>query len=580
MDKQQNGGVEETRPVLENSYKEDGKRLRILTTVAVVALLGLAVTGWFGRSYYRHYQEKRDQAQAQAFLVKGDYRSAMLSARQALQLNPTNVPACRVMAAIADLSHSPAVLDWQKRIVETEPTIENKLFLAMAGLRYQNPPFPLTAQILDELAATATNRATYQMVAANLALSTRRLADAEAHFEAAARLEPTNQVITLNLAILRLGETNEARAASSRLVLDKMRTDGNLGAAALRALVMDRLAHQDPAAANDYSGQLLASPQATLADQLQQLGILQQLKSGAFAARLRAVQQLAATNAPAVAAVAAWMQANHLLAESLAWLPGLPVGVRAQPPVRLALADGYLQSGEWQKLRDFASQGNWDDQEFLRLAIVSRAWSQMDAKPVADSNWAAAVSEAGNRFGALTTLLGLAEQWKLPREREDLLKRIVEKFPRERWAQQALAQSYFSAGKTADLHQLYARLFFIFPQDESFKNNLAATALLLKTNLTQASQWAAEVHARSPGNPDTASTYAYALHLQGRDQDGLAVLQKLTPKQLEQPSVALYYGVLLAATHNAYATTYLQIARTKGQLLPEEKQLLAGAGGF
>ena len=79
-----------------------------------------------------------------------------------------------------------------------------------------------------------------------------------------------------------------------------------------------------------------------------------------------------------------------------------------------------------------------------------------------------------------------------------------------------------------------------------------------------------------PTNADVVSTYAYALHLQGRDREGLAALQKLKPSQLEKPSVALYYGVLLSATGKAgEAAPYLEIARTKGQLLPEEKRLLA-----
>src|ERR1035438_1598648 len=135
----------------ENSIEADKKRFWLRLVAIIIVLLLLAMAGWFGRYPYRHFKERRFQAQAQTFLAKGDYRNALLSARQTLQLNPTNVPACRVMATIADRSHSPATLDLLLRIVQTEPTTENKLLLASAGLRYQNPPFPITTQILDAL---------------------------------------------------------------------------------------------------------------------------------------------------------------------------------------------------------------------------------------------------------------------------------------------------------------------------------------------------------------------------------------------------------------------------------------------
>src|ERR1035437_2607211 len=112
--------------------------LWIWTAGTLIGLLLLAATGWFGRSAYRHYKEKHSLSQAQAFLASGDYRNALLSARQTLQLNPTNVPASRIMAALADLSHSPAVVDWQQRVVGNERPLENKTAWAAAGLRYQN----------------------------------------------------------------------------------------------------------------------------------------------------------------------------------------------------------------------------------------------------------------------------------------------------------------------------------------------------------------------------------------------------------------------------------------------------------
>jgi type II secretory pathway pseudopilin PulG len=122
---------------------QEKNRVWIKLTI-VAALLALVALVWLGRPAYRNYKQKREAAQAQAFLVLSDFRNGLLCAQLTLQLNPTNVPACRVMTALADLSHSPAVLDWQRRIVQTELMTENKTLLAAAGLHYQNPLFPLS----------------------------------------------------------------------------------------------------------------------------------------------------------------------------------------------------------------------------------------------------------------------------------------------------------------------------------------------------------------------------------------------------------------------------------------------------
>jgi hypothetical protein len=563
-----------------DSFKADQRRFRLWLGGIVAAVVLLAVAGWLARPAYRHFKERRESAQAQTFLAAGNYRNAALSARQALSLNPTNVAACRVMVALADLAHNPIALDFQQRIVLTEPTVGNKLQMAVLGLRYQRPPFPLTAQLLDELAPVATNLASYHVLAASLAVALRRPDAAEIHFEAAVGLDPTNQLDALNLAIIRLESTNATRAASARALLETLRTNESLAVPALRALVADRLMHRDVAAAQSYSTQLLAQAKAALADQLQHLGILQQLKSGDFPARLAAVEQLAQTNAPSVAEMAAWMQANDLLADDLQWLTHLPAGLQSQTPVRLALANAYLQSADWRALRDFVGNTNWGEMEFLRLALEAHAWSQLGEQTVADSHWNAAVNEAGGRFGPLTTLLGLTEDWKLRREQKDLLQLMVERFPRERWAQDALEQACLAEGNTVGLNQLYAKLLSRFPNNAGFKNNLAFTSLLLNTNVSQACRWAEAAYAGRTNDPAMASTYALALHLQGHDQDGLAVLQRLDARFLQQPDTALYYGVLLAATGATNeAAPFFKIAQTKTNWLPEERHLLAQALG-
>jgi hypothetical protein len=553
---------------------DENRQLKLWVAAGVVVVMVLALVVFPGRSVYRHLKEKRSVAQARIFFAKGDYRSAQLSLQQALLVNSNNIQACLIVAELDDVAHSPATLDWLERVVNLSPAITNKLLLASAGLRYQSPPYPLTSQVLDDLSTSAADLPAFHIVSAELDLSLHRIAEAETQFEAACQLEPTNRLFQLNLAVIRLGLTNAA-TDDARAKLKEFCSDSNLGPLALRSLIADRLLHDDATGALDYSTQLLASAQATLNDRLQHLRILKRLQNPALDTQLNDLQQAAATNAVMAAQTASWMEANGFLSETIGWLKTLPANIQSQAPVRLAFVDYYLNTADWAGLRNLTSSGDWGEMDFLRLAFSSRAWGELGEPLMADGNWRSAVSEAGERLGALTALLELANRWQLPRAREDLLCRIINRYPDARWAQDSLERFYFDAGNTTGLYQFYSMQLARSPQTVALKNNLAATALLLKTNLTEACRWAAEAYAQAPTNADVVSTYAYSMHLQGRDQEGLAALQKLDAPQLERPSVALYYGVLLSATGNAgEAVPYLQTARTQGQLLPEEKQLL------
>jgi len=551
---------------------DENRFLKYWIIAGVVVVLALAA--FPGRSAYRHFKEKRGVAQAQAFFTEGDYRNASLSARQALLLNPNNLEACRIMVEVADALHSPATLDWCQQLVKLSPAITNKLLLAAVGLRYQGPPFPLTSQVLGDLSASAANLPDFHIVYAELDLNLQRLAEAESQFEAACQLEPTNRLFQLNLAVIRLGMTNAA-ADDARATLEQFSTDAHLCIPALRSLIADRLMHDDANGALNYSTRLLAKAQATLNDRLQYLGILKRLQNPALTVQLNALQRDAATNAAMAAQTASWMEANGFLAGAADWLNTLPANIQTQTPVRLAFVDCYLNATNWLALRKLTASGDWGEMDFLRLAFSSHAWNQLGEPLMADGDWRSAVSEAGERLGALTALLELANRWQLPRAREDLLWSILRGFPDARWAQDSLERLYFDAGNTVGLYQLYLKQIPRSPKNVLLENNLAATALLLKTNLTQAGKWAEDTYAQAPTNANVACTYAYALHLQGRDQEGLAVLQKFQPSRLEQRSISLYYGVLLRATGQAgEAARFLALAQNQGSLLPEEKQLL------
>lgn len=544
--------------------------------VVVVAGLGL----WFlGRPAYRHFKERRAMNQAREFAGKGDFRNASLSARQALLANPQNVDACRLMAELSELARSTNALDWHRRVAEIEPTAENRLRVAAAALRFQRPPFPLATEILEELAASATNLAAFHVVAAERALKLKRIPEAAAHFEAAGRLEPANEQHQLNLAVLNLQSTNAATAAAARATLDRLRASTNLAAVALRWLVGESLKNRDYPAAERYSNQLLEDRQCSLEDRLQHLSLLREGHPAAFPQALEAARRHASTNAAEIYGLSAWMLSHQLADQTLEFLESCPQAVRKRQPVPMAFVDVYLAKKDWEALEAFLLEEKWDELDFIRLAFLSHAAAEQGQTQAADVRWRSAIRQAADRLGPLTSLLSMATHWKRPKAREDLLWQITQRFPREKWTLRELDRLYAETGNTRGLHKLYSHIAGYDTGNVVAQNNLAATSLLLRLNLPRAHEIARDLYQRHPEDAVITSTYAYSLHLQGRTPDALAALEKLPPDALEQPSVALYYGCLLsAAGRTNQAARYLERAR-HGTLLPEEKQLLAAAGG-
>ena len=150
---------------------------------------------------------------------------------------------------------------------------------------------------------------------------------------------------------------------------------------------------------------------------------------------------------------------------------------------------------------------------------------------------------------------------------------IVNQYPGEQWAFRALAQALFAGGRTRPLMMLYSQQVKRSPSDLGARNNLAMTALLLDAQELKPHELAREVYGKAPTNAAFISTYAFSLHLQKKDAEALKVIEQLKPQELQDPSIAGYYGLILKATGNgAKAKTCLELV-SKTPLLPEERKL-------
>src|SRR5437868_5608345 len=71
-------------------------------TRRLAAMIFVAIVAFGGFRGYQAWRKRHLSKQAQEFLDRNDYQSAVLVARHLLQLDPDNVGACRIMAETAE----------------------------------------------------------------------------------------------------------------------------------------------------------------------------------------------------------------------------------------------------------------------------------------------------------------------------------------------------------------------------------------------------------------------------------------------------------------------------------------------
>jgi predicted Zn-dependent protease len=540
----------------------------------LVLLSALASTALHLRPVYRKYKETRGLRQAVAFARAGDVASASVSARQVLQLNPSNAGACRFLAELAERCHSPAAVEWRQRMVELEPTLPNQLGLAAAVLRFQRPPYALAERVLHEVASVAGEVPAYHVLCAELSLKLSQVTEAIRHFEQAERLDPSNCLHRFNLAVLRSQSTDAETQTHGRRVLQEICKNPKLRSLALRWLATDALRRDVLDKAEGYSNELLLDSRANWDDQLQHLAILQRSRSASFSNFLDWTTTRAGTNLTCIYATCEWMGAHGLADDALKWLRGFKEPILVGQPIPLARANLHLAKKDWPALEEFLSGQKWDELEFLRLALSAQAAWGLRHPIQAESLWRSASRSAGARLSSLCLLVGLANDWH--RDANEILWQIVSRFPREEWAVRELEGHYLDAGDTRALQRMYASQAGSSNRTNLLvRNNFAATSMLLKVDLARAHQTANDLYKEHPEDIVIASTYAYSLHLRGQTADALAVLRAFDSKLFQVPEVALYYGVILADAGEAVAAQPYLTCAAQGRLLPEEKELLA-----
>ncbi len=550
------------------------RRTQWLLPVLIVA--GVLALTLVASRVYPAWNQKRLLRQGGESLAQSDLHNAYLSLRRVVESNPSNIEACKMMAELAEKANTPQAIYWHRRLVELEPNVlEHALHWGRAALQYGE--FALAEQALESINKPGRETAVYHHLAASVALAQNHHDLAEFHSAEALRLAPTNQMFELNLAAIRLQSTNDALAQQARRSLENLRTTSRFHCEALRNLIADAFKNHDTDRAISLSQELQTDPGSIVSDRTRHLFLLQTVNSPEFGPYFGEVKRQVSKKPQDIFALCTWLIADGRAKECLPWLRSLPEAMQEDQSVQMAIADCLSALKDWPGVETYLRDKLWEELEFLRLAALARTHKEQGNPPKSQVAWNSAVKAASRRPDSLFMLLRVATAWRWQTERIDLLWAIGRGRTNPRWALQDLYRYYQSAGDTRGLYRVLLRMLEINPTDDIAKNNLVHLSLLLKVDVAKAQKTALELYHKHPANPIFASTYAFALHEQGRADQGLKVLNSLQEAELREPAVAAYYAILLSAEGTVeQARKYFGLAKN-ASLLPEEKALILKA---
>ena len=543
--------------------------------IIILCCIAVLLTGYAAYRGYKVWKCSHLMSLAHQFLAKPDARNALLCVQRVLQTDPRNLDATRVMAQLNEATRSPSALLWWSRVVELNPhSLNDQLALAQCAIQARD--YATATNALGGVLAADKNTVAYHNVAGAVDAAANQTAQAAAEFQEATRLDPANQSVQLNLAVVRLHGSNNLDQAEARIMLQRISanpTNAFLRCQALRELAVDALRHRQAEVALALSEQLLQETNSAFRDRLLRLDVLQQAQPAGFRPALASFQHEAATNSGNIYELATWQMLNTSPRDALTWLRTLPANMQTNQVVELLGAECCTALRDWRGLQSSVEPQNWAELEFVRHAFLSLSLRGQSLPDSAKVEWDRALQAANGQKGSLVMLFRLAAQWNWENEGEDILWTIINRYPDEKWAPQALSQAMYAAGRTRSLMQLFGLESQRNPSDFETKNNLAMTALLLDAQERKPYDLAREVYQASPTNASYVSTYAFSLYLQGKNAEALKAIKTLKPGQLQDPSVAGYYGLILKATGDrARARAYLDW-RARAHLLPEEKKL-------
>lgn len=541
-------------------------RLARATGLLLLAAAAIAST-WQGVRYARLHLALQH---AHHEFAEKEFMRAAFWANRALSVDDQNVEATRLMAEINEAQDGPAALSWRIKVVQHEPNNHDDMLL-WAKSAYRFGQREMAAHVLQSLPRDFQNRsADCQELLAGIALANHDFAGAETHFSRAAELDHRNPIHRINLATFRLVNSPSKEVRTSAFHdLHEALVDPEARLLATRALLAEAIRNHDRENALQLADGLRVLPEHTFADELSCLDIVPSPVS--FQSVLADFEKRAETDAQKAIATGEWLNAHHLAPETLRWFAQLSAPVRSSVRLQIIAAEAYQAIGDWTGLAEFLKTHRWEDGDFLRRAMLLRAQREL-AQPW-EKEWEQLTDdvEANPPDGFLLAQVVIGWKWR-PKALK-LLWDAATKPKTNSIALENLWNLYSETHETRELLRVARAQTEIDPANPTRKNNEAFLSLLVNGASGRAERLAREAFHSNPNIPEWAATYAYALHLEGKDAEAQRVMSALPPAALQHPGIALYAAIVLAGNGDPAGARETLAKLDAHGMLPEERKL-------
>jgi len=552
------------------------ERLAIFLAAIALAVVIAILFFNYGTKIYASWNESRLLQHGNALLQKHDYVGAAQAGQKVLQLHPDSLPAFYILADATEKQNMLETVAWRAQIARMRPhDLDSQLNLASAALRFGE--LDTARKAIEQVAPEDRDKGTYHVVAGWLARAQGDEAGVLEHFAAAVKKDPGNELYQYNLAVLDIKSADAARRDAARSTLQKLSKVADYRAGSLRALLNDAVDRKDLAAADQLAQDLQMSPQVTFADYLLSLNFYRKLDEKKFAALLERVKPVAARDPANLASLIDWMNTNGLAGEVLKWIDKLKPELTTNPPPSVSVAESFAIAKNWSRLKRWTRSGSWGKADYLRLAyqaFAARQVRQAGAEAEFESLWRAAERATEDDPLRQLNLARLATKWNLLTEAEQLWLRVTKNAPLRKEALDTLARIYRANNDLPNLYRTMQGLHEISPGDPDTAATYARLALLLDQNTSEGHRVAKEAYDRAPNNVNCAVTYAFSLYGLGRTAAGLDIIKKLPPDQVHDSHAAAFVAVLLIDENQFDAAKEFIAAAQHGPIFVEEKKLL------